>query len=55
MGVKTTKVMPQEQLSTLLKELVAGTKVLPIGVVNAVPGVLPVAHAPALMENQMIS
>ena len=42
--------MSQEQLSTLFKELVAGTKVLPIGVVNAVHGVLPVAHAPALRD-----
>ena len=50
MEVKTTKDMSQEQLSTLFKELVAGTKVLPIGVVNAVPGVLPVAHAPALQD-----
>ena len=28
----------------MFKELVAATKALPIGVVNAVPGVLPVAH-----------
>ena len=42
--------MSQEQLSTLFKELVAGTKVLPIGVVNAAPGVLPVAHAPTLRD-----
>ena len=44
------KDMSQEQLSTLFKEPVAGTKVLPIGVVNAVPGVLPVAHAPTLRD-----
>ena len=49
-GVKTTKDMSQEQLSTLFKELVAGTEVLPIGVVNAVPGVFPVAHAPTLRD-----
>ena len=48
--VKATKDMSQEQMSTVLKELVAGTKVLPIDVDNAVPGVLPVAHAPALWD-----
>ena len=42
-GAKTTKDMSQEQLSSLFKELVAGTKVLPIGVVDAVPGVIPAA------------
>ena len=47
-GVKTTKDMNQE--SNLFKELVAGTKVLTIGVVKAVPGAFPVAHAPALRD-----
>ena len=40
----------QERLANLFKELVAGTKVLPIGVVNTEPGVFPVAHAPALLD-----
>ena len=50
--VKTTKdiTLSQEQLSTLFKVLVAGTKVLPIGVVNDVPGVLLVAHALTLQD-----
>ena len=42
--------MSQEHLSNLFKELVAGTTVLPIGVVNAEPGAFPVAHAPALLD-----
>ena len=50
MGVKTTKDLSQEQLSNLFKDLVAGTKVLPIGVVNAVPGAIPAAYAPTLQD-----
>ena len=42
--------MSQEHLSNLFKELVAGTTVLPIGVVNAEPGAFPGAHAPALLD-----
>ena len=52
-GVNTVKDMLQEhleQLSSLFKELVAGTKVLPIGVVNAVPGAIPAAYAPTLWD-----
>ena len=49
-GVKTTKDMSQEQLSPLFKELVAGTTVLPIGVVNAVPGAIPASYAPTLQD-----
>ena len=49
-GVKTTKDLSQEQLSNLFKDLVAGTKVLSIGVVNAVPGAIPAAHAPTLQD-----
>ena len=50
MGGRATNDMTQEQLSTLFTELVAGTKVLPIGVVSDVPVVLPVAHAPTLRD-----
>ena len=37
-----------EQLSNLFKNTVAGTVTLHVGIVNAAPAVLPVAHAPAL-------
>jgi hypothetical protein len=49
-GQRTTKDLTQEQLSNLFKDLVSGTKVLPIAVVNAVPGVIPVAYAPTLQD-----
>ena len=47
-GQRTTKDLSQEQLSNLFKDLVSGTKVLPIGCVNAVPGDIPDAYAPTL-------
>ena len=45
-GQRTTKDLTQEQLSNLFTDLVSGTKVLPVGVVNAVPGAIPDAYAP---------
>ena len=47
-GQRTTKDLSQEQLSNLIKDLVSGAKVLPVAVVNAVPGVIPDAYAPTL-------
>ena len=49
-GQRTTKDLSQEQLSNLFKDLVSGAKVLPIAVVNAVPGVIPDAYAPTLQD-----
>ena len=49
-GQRTTKDLSKEQLSNLFKDLVNGTTVLPIAVVNAVPGAIPVAYAQTLQD-----
>ena len=51
-GQRTTKDLSQEQLSNLFKDLVSGTRVLPIGVVNAVPGAIPAAYARCVLQHR---